>query len=251
MLSVILITKNEAVRIRQCLESVKWADEIVVLDSGSTDGTPDICREYTDQVHDVDWPGFGPQKNRALDMATGDWVLSVDADEVVTDALRDEIERTLRNPKYNGYKIPRSSHYVGRRIRHSGWTPDYVVRLMKKGSGAFTNSLVHEKLEIAGKVGRFKNPLIHYSFDTFEDVLDKMNRYSTYNAQMLYEQDRNSSLVEAVARGMWAFFRAYILKRGFLDGRQGFQLAVSNAEGTYYKYVKLMELYRNKKSEEP
>ncbi|MGP0566022.1 MULTISPECIES: glycosyltransferase family 2 protein [unclassified Nitrospina] len=251
MLSVILITKNEAVRIRQCLESVKWADEIVVLDSGSTDGTPDICREYTDLVHDVDWPGFGPQKNRALDMATGDWVLSVDADEVVTDALRDEIERTLRKPKYNGYKIPRSSHYVGRRIRHSGWTPDYVVRLMKKGSGAFTNSLVHEKLEIAGKVGRFKNPLIHYSFDTFEDVLDKMNRYSTYNAQMLYEQDRNSSLMEAVARGMWAFFRAYILKRGFLDGRQGFQLAVSNAEGTYYKYVKLMELYQNKKSEEP
>ncbi|MCF8723495.1 glycosyltransferase involved in cell wall biosynthesis [Nitrospina gracilis] len=251
MLSVILITKNEAVRIRQCLESVKWADEIVVLDSGSTDGTPDICREYTSEVHDVDWPGFGLQKNRALDMATGDWVLSVDADEVVTDALRDEIERTLRKPKYNGYRIPRSSHYVGRCIRHSGWTPDYVVRLMKKGSGAFTNSLVHEKLEIAGKVGRLKNPLIHYSFDTFEDVLDKMNRYSTYNAQMLYEQDRSSSLLEAVARGMWAFFRTYFLKRGFLDGRQGFQLAVSNAEGTYYKYVKLMELHRKKKSEKP
>lgn len=251
MLSVILITKNEAPRIRQCLESVKWADEIVVLDSGSTDGTPDICREYTEQVFDVDWPGFGPQKNRALDRATGDWILSVDADEVVTDALRDEIERTLRKPKYNGYKIPRSSHYVGRRIRHSGWTPDYVVRLMKKGSGGFTNSLVHEKLEIAGKVGRLKNPLIHYSFDTFEDVIDKMNRYSTYNAQMLYEQDRDSSLMEAVGRGLWAFVRTYILKRGFLDGRQGFQLAVSNAEGTYYKYVKLMELHRRKRSELP
>ncbi|MCF8721511.1 glycosyltransferase family 2 protein [Nitrospina gracilis] len=251
MLSVILITKNEAPRIRQCLESVRWADEIVVLDSGSTDGTPDICREYTEQVFDVDWPGFGPQKNRALDRATGDWILSIDADEVVTDALRDEIERTLRKPKYNGYKIPRSSHYVGRRIRHSGWTPDYVVRLMKKGSGGFTNSLVHEKLEIAGKVGRLKNPLIHYSFDTFEDVIDKMNRYSTYNAQMLYEQDRDSSLMEAVGRGLWAFVRTYILKRGFLDGRQGFQLAVSNAEGTYYKYVKLMELHRRKRSELP
>ncbi|CAI2719217.1 glycosyltransferase family 2 protein [Nitrospina watsonii] len=251
MLSVVVITKNEAARIRQCLESVRWADEIVVLDSGSSDGTPEICREYTDRVFDVDWPGFGPQKNRALEKATGDWVLSLDADEVVSDSLRRDIEQAVQSPQVNGYEIPRSSHYCGRRIRHSGWSPDYVLRLIKKGQGAFTDALVHEKLEVRGPVGRLRHPLIHYSFDTFEDVLDKVNRYSTYNARMLYEQGRRTSLLEAVGRGLWAFVRAYILKAGFLDGRQGFQLAVSNAEGTYYKYVKLMELHRTGKASKP
>lgn len=242
MLSVIIITKNEIDQIRECLESVQWADEIVVLDSGSTDGTVDICRKYTDKVFETDWPGFGPQKNRALEKATGDWVFSIDADERVSPELRQEIEQAMTSTQYQGYEIPRSSHYCGRRIRHSGWWPDYIVRLFRRDSSRFSDSLVHEHVEVQGPVGRFRNPLIHYSFGSFEEVLDKVNRYSTYNAEMLLQAGKSSSVLKATLRGLWAFIKTYIFRAGFLDGRHGFMLAVSNAEGTYYKYVKLILL---------
>ena len=242
MLSVIIITKNEFDQIRQCLESIRWADEIVVLDSGSTDGTVNICREFTDKVFETDWPGFGPQKNRALDKATGDWVFSIDADERVSPELRQEIEQAMTSMQYQGYNIPRSSHYCGRRIRHSGWWPDYIVRLFRRDSSRFSDSLVHEHVEVQGPVGRLRSPLIHYSFGNFEEVLDKVNRYSTYNAEMLLQAGKSSSVSKAALRGLWAFIKTYIFRAGFLDGRHGFMLAVSNAEGTYYKYVKLIFL---------
>lgn len=242
MLSVVIITKNEFDQIRECLESVQWADEIVVLDSGSTDGTVDICRKYTDKVFETDWPGFGPQKNRALEKAAGDWVFSIDADERVSPELRQEIEQAMTSTQYQGYEIPRSSHYCGRRIRHSGWWPDYIVRLFRSDSSRFTDSLVHEHVEVQGPVGRLRNPLIHYSFGNFEEVLDKVNRYSTYNAEMLLQAGKSSSVLKATLRGLWAFIKTYIFRAGFLDGRHGFMLAVSNAEGTYYKYVKLILL---------
>lgn len=246
MLSVVIITKNEADNIRDCLNSVAWADEIVILDSGSTDGTVGICREYTDKVFETDWPGFGPQKNRGIERATGDWILSVDADERVSPELRLEIEQALKVEQYNGYEIPRLSHFCGKQIRHSGWWPDYIVRLFRRGSGKFNEVLVHEKVEVMGSVGRFRNPLIHYSFQSFEEVLQKMNHYSTCNAAMLFEAGRKSSLLEAAGRGLWTFFRTYVLRAGFLDGRHGFMLAVSNAEGTYYKYIKLIDFQRTR-----
>ena len=242
MLSVIIITKNEAGQIRECLESIQWADEIVILDSGSTDGTVDICREYTDKVFETDWPGFGPQKNRALEKAAGDWVLSVDADERVSLELRLEIEQALTSEQYQGYEIPRSSYYCGRRIRHSGWWPDYIVRLFRRDSARFSDSLVHEHVEVQGAAGRLRTPLIHYSFGSFEEVLDKVNRYSTYNAEMLLQAGKSSGVLKAAWRGLWTFIKTYIFRAGFLDGRHGFMLAVSNAEGTYYKYVKLILL---------
>ncbi len=242
MLSVIIITKNEAEQIRECLESVRWADEMVILDSGSTDGTVDICREFTDNVFETDWPGFGPQKNRALEKATGDWVLSIDADERISPKLRQEIEQAMTSKQYQGYEIPRSSYYCGRRIRHSGWWPDYIVRLFRGDSARFSDSLVHEHVEVQGAVGRLRNPLIHYSFGNFEEVLDKVNRYSTYNAEMLLQAGKSSSVLKAAWRGFWTFIKTYIFRAGFLDGRHGFMLAVSNAEGTYYKYVKLLLL---------
>ena len=244
MLSVVIITKNEADNIRDCLNSVAWADEIVILDSGSTDGTVAICREYTDKVFETDWPGFGPQKNRGIERATGDWILSVDADERVSPELRLEIEQALKVEQYNGYEIPRSSHFCGKQIRHSGWWPDYIVRLFRRGSGKFNEVLVHERVEVDGPIGRLRNPLIHYSFQSFEEVLQKMNHYSTCNAAMLFAAGRKSSLLEAAGRGLWTFFRTYVLRAGFLDGRHGFMLAVSNAEGTYYKYIKLIDLHR-------
>ena len=242
MLSVFIITKNEAEQIRECLESVRWADEMVILDSGSTDGTVDICREFTDNVFETDWPGFGPQKNRALEKATGDWVLSIDADERISPKLRQEIEQAMTSKQYQGYEIHRSSYYCGRRIRHSGWWPDYIVRLFRGDSARFSDSLVHEHVEVQGAVCRLRIPLIHYSFGNFEEVLDKVNRYSTYNAEMLLQAGKSTSILKAAWRGFWTFIKTYIFRAGFLDGRHGFMLAVSNAEGTYYKYVKLILL---------
>ncbi len=245
-LSVIIITRNEAADIRACLESVAWAEEIVVVDSASTDGTASICQELGAHVHVVhDWPGFGAQKNRALAHATRDWVLSLDADERVTPALRQEIETVVReNGPADAYDIPRSSSYCGRFMRHSGWYPDYVTRLFRRGSARFSDDLVHERLLVEGKTGRLRSEMLHYAFDGMEEVLRKVDQYSTAGALRMHAQGRNASLAGAVVRGLWSFVRTYILKRGFLDGREGFMLAVSNAEGTYYRYVKLLLLNR-------
>lgn len=245
-LSVIIITKNEAFNIRECIESVKWADEIIVVDSGSTDDTVAICREFTPHVYSHDWPGFGIQKNRALDYASKEWVLSLDADERVTPELRAEIETTMRDGKLQGYEVPRLSSFCGRFMRHSGWYPDYVLRLFRRGNARFSDNLVHEKLITGTPVGRMKSLLIHYPYENLEAVLRKIDQYSTAGAQMKYQGGKKSSLSGAVLRGLFSFVRSYVFRAGFLDGREGFILAVSNAEGTYYRYVKLMLL--NKKT---
>jgi glycosyltransferase involved in cell wall biosynthesis len=238
-LSVIIITKNEAGSIRDCLESVRFADEIVVLDSGSTDDTMAICREYTDAVHATDWPGFGPQKNRALILAHGDWVLSIDADERVPEALRREILTAIAGAGPDAYRMRRRSWYCGRWIRHSGWSPDYVVRLFRRGRARFADRLVHESVQTDGPVGTLETPLLHYTFRTLEQVLDKVNVYSTAGASALHARGKRGSLSKALLHGIWAFVRTYVLLLGFLDGRQGLMLAISNAEGTYYRYLKL------------
>ena len=245
-LSIIIITKNEALNIRECIETVKWADEIIVVDSRSTDDTVAICRELTPHVYIHDWPGFGIQKNRALDYASKDWVLSLDADERVTPELRAEIEATMREGKALGYEVPRLSSFCGRFMRHSGWYPDYVLRLFRRGRARFSDNLVHERLIMDSKTERLTGLLLHYAFENLEEVLHKTNQYSTAGAQMQFQRGRQSSLSGAVLRGLWSFVRSYVLRAGFLDGREGFMLAVSNAEGTYYRYVKLMLL--NKKS---
>lgn len=242
-LSVTIITRNEIANVRDCLDSVRWVDEIVVLDSGSTDGTPAACREAGAKVVETDWPGFGPQKNRALGYATGEWVLSIDADERVTAALRAEIEHVIADPASPGvFEIPRLSSYCGREMRHGGWWPDYVARLFRRGQAAFSDDPVHERLVFSGKAGRLCEPLRHLSFRNLEQVLGKVNHYSSAGAQMLRARGRRGGLGPAVVRGLWAFFRTYVLKAGFLDGREGFMLAVSNAEGVYYKYLKMTYL---------
>jgi len=245
-LSVIIITKNEAADIRACIESAAWADEIIVVDSGSTDDTVAICRELGAQVHAThDWPGFGAQKNRALGYAAMDWVLSLDADERITPELRWEIEHIMRDPGAGvAYDIPRSSSYCGRSMRHSGWYPDYVTRLFRRSSARFSDDLVHERLIIDGAAGRLRCELLHHAFRDLEEVLRKVDQYSTAGALRMHVQGRKASLAGAVLRGLWSFVRTYILKLGFLDGREGFMLAVSNAEGTYYRYAKLILLNR-------
>ena len=244
-ISVIVITKNEAASIARCLESVSWADEIIVLDSGSSDDTVSICREYTPHVHQTGWPGFGPQKNRALDRATGDWVLSLDADEWVTPALRDEIARVVAQPQnVAAFRIPRLSSFCGRFMRHSGWWPDYVVRLFRRHAARFSDDAVHEHVIVDGRTGTLQEPLMHETFVDLQELLEKMNNYSTLSAQDMKRAGKHSGLAMAVVRAAWAFMRTYFLRGGFLDGREGFMLAVATAEGTYYRYVKLFLLQK-------
>jgi glycosyltransferase involved in cell wall biosynthesis len=239
-LSVIIITKNEAGNIGDCLRSVAFASELIVLDSGSTDDTVALAKAAGAQVHTTpDWPGFGPQKNRALNLATGDWVLSLDADERITPALKQQIENAISRDSGPVVAIPRLSSFLGQYIRHSGWQPDYVPRLFKRGSATFSNDRVHERLVFSGVAIKLTEPMLHYSFRTVDEVLDKLNSYSTARAADLSVQGKRGGLRKALLHGLWTFIRTYLLRAGFLDGRRGFILAVSNAEGTYYRYLKM------------
>ena len=251
-ISVILITKNEAANIQACLDSVSFANEIIVVDSQSSDKTVEIAQQMGAKVTITsDWPGFGPQKNRALDLATSDWVLSIDADERVTPELKAEILAIMANPQSSAaYMIPRLSWYCGRFMRHSGWYPDYVLRLFRRGTARFTEHIVHETVQMtsAGTCGQLKNHFLHYSFMNTEQVLEKINKYSSAAAEQAYAQGRRSTVGGAYLRGLWAFIRTYFLRRGFLDGSQGFALALSNAHGTYYRYLKIWQLEQAKQN---
>ena len=246
-LSVIVITMNEEAAIARALRSVAFADEIVVVDSGSTDRTAEIARELGAKVTVTDdWPGFGPQKNRALDLATGDWVLSLDADEWLTAESAEEIRRVISASPADtaAFRMPRRSSFCGRFLRHSGWWPDYVVRLFRRGRARFSDDSVHERVMADGAVDTLREPIMHETFVDLEDLVGKMNRYSTLTAQRLQRDGKRAGLAEAVLRAVWAFLRTYVFRAGFLDGREGFMLAVATAEGTYYRYVKLMQRAR-------
>jgi len=251
-LSVILITRNEEANLRDCLASLDGlANQIVVVDTQSTDKTLEIAKGFKALLATPsDWPGFGPQKNRALDLASCDWVLSLDADERLTPELRQEIRDALANPKANCYAIPRLSWYCGRFMRHSGWTPDYVDRLFKRGTARFSSDLVHERLIPQGPVLKLKHQMLHYSFMNQDQVRAKMERYSTDSAQQAFSKGKKGNPIKAVLHGAWSFIRTYFLRAGFLDGPQGFSLACSNAQGTYYRYMKLWRLHQIARSQE-
>jgi len=238
-ISVVVITKNEEANIERCLASVTWADEIVVVDSGSTDRTAEIARRFTQRVFDEPWRGFGAQKNLALSYATGDWVLSLDADEWVSESLRDELKAAAGSASFAAWRLPRRSSFCGRFLKHSGWWPDYVTRFIRRGKARFSDDRVHERIIVDGRTGTLKSPLLHESYRTLDQVIEKMNRYSTLGAEQMASVGRRAGLLSAVLHGVGAFVRTYVLKAGFLDGREGFMLAVSNAEGAYYKYLKL------------
>ena len=240
-LSVTLITHNESRHIAACLKSVAFADEWVVVDSGSTDGTREIAEAMGARVVKTnDWPGFGVQKNRALDLARGRWVLSIDADERVSDALAERIRTVIQNDHAaDGYELSRVSRFCGQWMRHGDWNPDRVLRLFRRERGRFTDDLVHERLQVAGPVERLAGDLLHDTMPTLDDALDKLNRYSSGRALDKVKAGGQGGLGAALGHGLWAFLRCYLLKRGFLDGRLGFVLAVYQAEGTYYRYLKM------------
>ena len=245
-LSAIVIAKDSERTIARCLESLSFADEIVVVDSGSTDRTREIARELGATVHQTsDWPGYGRQKNRALGHARGEWVLSLDSDEWIDASLRAEIEAALAAPDKTAYAIPRRSSFCGRFMRHSGWWPDYVVRLFRRGGARFSDDLVHERLVVEGDIGKLRSPILHEAVTDIDQMIAKLNVYSTSGARMRHARGERASLAQAVVHGVWTFFRTYVLRLGFLDGREGFLLAVLNAESSYYRYVKLWLLARN------
>lgn len=241
-LSVIIITKNAGATIRRCVESVAWADEVIVVDSGSSDDTRDICSALGAKVTlTADWPGFGPQKNRALDLVTCDWVFSIDADEWVTPELRDEMLATVRSAAAApAYAVPRRSSFCGRYMKHSGWWPDHVIRLFRRGAARFSDTQAHERLIVDGAIRKLKQPLMHEAITDLDQMTLKMNLYSTASARDLHARGRSASIWTALLHGGWAFFRTYVLRLGFLDGREGLMLAIANAEGSYYRYAKLI-----------
>lgn len=254
-LSVIVITRNEAHNLHDCLQSVQGlAHEVVVVDSNSTDATRDIALQYgAVVVQPADWPGFGPQKQRALDMATCDWVLSLDADERVTPELAQEIRAVLDADRLEGhrtqgasteptraaYQMPRLSWYCGKFIHHSGWQPDHVLRLFPRTQAKFSNDLVHERVISHLPLKTLRHHLLHYSYLNFSQVLSKTDAYSSASAQQAFAKGKRASVASAVGHGAWAFFRTYVMRAGFLDGAHGLALAISNAEASYYKYLKL------------
>lgn len=244
-LSVTIITLNEEENIRDCLESVKWADEIVVLDSYSSDKTTDICKEYTDKVHsEREWHGFGRQKNLCIEKAKGPWILNIDADERVTPELRKEIEGILsgKQENLNGFYIPRKSFFIGKWIRYCGWYPDYNLRLFRKDKGRFSERLVHESVELKGKTGHLKNPLEHYTYKSISDYLLRTDKYSRLAAKEMFNNGKKGNYFDILLRPLATFLKMFILKRGFLEGYRGLILSCLYASYTLSKYAKLWEM---------
>src|SRR5690349_18911902 len=235
LLSVIIITKNVAHNIENCLKSVAFADEIVVFDSGRTDDTVDICRLYTNKVFITDWPGYDEQKQRALEAATGEWVLSIDADERVTPQLKTEILSQIPCSIYDAFDITFSSEYCQKVIRFGDWWHDSQAVLFRRKNARFISRLAHERIEIQGSIGKLRGKIHHLAYPNLSLVLKKMNDYSSLGAEQKHLQGSKSFLFKAIFRGFWTFVRGYIFRLGFLDGTEGFLLAFSNAEGTYYK----------------
>jgi len=247
--SAVIIAKNEAERIEDCLASVAWADEIIVVDSGSTDATCDIARRHTDRIHAIPWRGFGPQKQAAVDLASHDWVLSVDCDERIGPELADEIERLLaEDAPCDAYSIPRRTFLGRKEIRHCGWYPDRTVRLFDRSKARFSDSLVHEHVVTTGPVGECREHMLHYSFSGLAPLLDKLNRYSDLSARQMFDAGRRCSVFDLTLRPSFAFFKTYVLRAGVLDGTEGLIIAVTTAMLTFSKYAKLRELERQSSS---
>lgn len=251
-LSVIIIVKNEAKHIRRCLASVKFADQIVVLDSGSTDDTVAICKEFTQDVYETDWPGYGKQKIRALEKATHPWVLSIDADECLTPELQHKIESIIAHPPTGiaGFNIRRLSVFNNRVIKYANGS-NKILRLFQRGLGHFTPDEVHESIIVNGKIGNIKEPMLHYSFENPSDLIKKIYRYTELSAQKKFAQGRRCGAIAACLRSAWIFFRVYVFNLGFLDGRNGLLFAASFGIGTFYKYMELAYLSEKAKSSTP
>jgi glycosyltransferase involved in cell wall biosynthesis len=243
--SVSIIAFNEATRIRPCLESVQWADEIVVVDSLSRDETVKICLEYTDQVIPQPWLGYGLQKNFALSQVKNEWVFSIDADERVTPELQKEIQTVLSDsPKVMGYYVPRKSFFLGKWIRFCGWYPDYNLRLFRKDRGRFKDRMVHECVDVDGPVGFLKGPLEHETYRSLDEYFERMHRYSSLGAMEMKKEKKSITVLDLFFRPPATFLKMYFFQQGFREGWRGFLLSCLYSMYTFSKYAKYWEMKR-------
>jgi glycosyltransferase involved in cell wall biosynthesis len=242
-ISVYIIAYNEADKIEAALASVTWADEIVVADSHSTDGTAEIARRYAERVLQVPFAGFGKLRNEVLQQLTGDWVFSLDADERCTQAAAAEIRRVIEQADAcDAYRVPRRNFLLGRWIRHSGWYPDYrQPQLFRRGRLHYSDDAVHETYVLQGTLGTLTEPIAQVPFRDLAQIVHKMQRYSTLGVERLEQRGATPSMASALAHATGAFLRHYIVRAGFLDGWAGFVIALSNFEGTFYRYAKYAE----------
>jgi len=240
--SVTIIALNEEANIRQCLESVRWADEIIVSDSGSADKTVSICREYGARVYEDAWLGYGKQKNLCAGRAENAWILNVDADERITPELKDEMQRAVEDGAKAGWFVARKNYFGARWIKHCGWYPDYNLRLYRKDKGSFNEPGVHEAVTVDGPTGRLKNPLVHRTYRDITDYFARMQRYSTLAAEELKSKGKRAGVAGILLRPCFTFLKMYVLKLGFLDGATGLTLSMLYACYTFAKYAKLREM---------
>ena len=244
-LSVAIITLDEETNIGPCLESVKWADEVVVCDSGSRDRTMEIAAGYGARTFQDDWLGFAAHKNLAVSRCSQPWILVLDADERVPPPLREEIEGILRSdPAGDGYSLGRKNFFLGAWIRHGGWSPDRSVRLFRRGQGRFRPRAVHEVVEVSGRIDALQHPLEHYTYALISDFLRRMERYAALAAGELFATGHRCGVVDLTLRPAWTFLRMYLVRRGFLDGWRGLLLAGLYASYTFAKYAQLWERQR-------
>jgi glycosyltransferase involved in cell wall biosynthesis len=244
-LSVTIITLNEAAHIAAALDSASFADEILVVDSGSSDGTADIARAKGVRVLTREWTGYVEQKNFAAEQASHDWIFSLDADERIPPPLAEEIRGILAaDPPHHGYRVPRVTFHLGRWIRTTDFYPDYQTRLYDRRHARWRGRYVHESVSVDGPSGQLKNDLQHYSFADLRDQIKRINHYSTLSAKQMYEAGRRTGPVEILVHPPAAFLRNYILRRGFLDGTAGLTISLVNAWSVGLKFMKLWELQR-------
>jgi len=245
-ISACVIAFNEERKIRRCLQSLAWCDEIVVVDSFSTDRTLEICREFTDRVYQHEWLGYIGQRNLVREMSRYPWILFLDSDEEVSPELRDEIlaEFERGTGDFVGYEFPRLVYYLGRWIRHGEWYPDVKLRLFKKEFGRTEGQEPHDRVYVNGDVKRLKNPVWHYTYDDITDHVNTLNRFSSIGAQQKFVHEAPFRWSDLFFRPMFRFIKGYLLRRGFLDGSHGFLIALMSAYGAFLKYAKLWEMHR-------
>lgn len=240
-ISTVVICYNEERNIERCLRSVvPFSDEIIVVDSGSSDGTVDIARRYATRVISREWMGYGRQKQFAMEHSTRPWVFSIDADEEVSPALCREIQSLDYTAA--GYEMPRKAWYLNRWVEHSGWYPGYILRLFKRDAGNFTDEIVHEFVSVSGKVARLENDLYHYSYRDVAHHIQKMNEFTTLSARQMFEEGRRAGIHNVALFPTFEFFKVYVVKRGFLDGLAGLTISALHAFYVFLKYAKLFEL---------
>jgi glycosyltransferase involved in cell wall biosynthesis len=241
-IGVLVLTYNEEENIKDCLESVNWVNEIVVIDSFSTDKTIEICQKYTDKVYRREFDDFSNQRNFGLEKIKSEWVLVVDSDERVSAQLKDEIKQKLTGLGFEGYRIPRKNYFLGKWIKHCGWYPDYTLRLFRNTTNF--RGQVHEKVEIQGPIKNLDNPFVHFTYRDIRQFIKKADQYTTLDAYEMYSNGRKFKLIDILVNPMWRFIRMYFIKQGFRDGIQGFILSILYFVYAFLKYSKLWELSR-------